>query len=87
MKREAILAGTILTGSTPVYDLVKETVIRPAPGEPLVVPRGAVVVPGARPARGGLASREGLSVYTPLIVKYRDPNADAAATLESTLRA
>jgi len=87
VKREAVLAaGTILTGSTPVYDLVNEMVLRPGPEEPLVIPRGAVVVPGARPARGKFASREGLSVYTPLIVKYRDPHTDAATALESALR-
>lgn len=87
VKREAVLAaGTILTRSTPVYDLVNETVICPGPDEPLVIPRGAVVVPGARPARGKLASREGLSVYTPLIVKYRGPATDAATALESALR-
>jgi len=87
VKREAILAaGTILTGSTPVYDLVHQNVIRAVPGEPLVIPRGAVVVPGSRPARGDFAAREGLSIYTPLIVKYRDPNTDAGAALEAALR-
>ena len=79
-------AGTVLTGSTPVYDLVNETVLRGEEDKPLAIPRGAVVVPGCRPAKGSLASREGLQVYTPIIVKYRDPGTDAAVALESALR-
>jgi 2,3,4,5-tetrahydropyridine-2-carboxylate N-succinyltransferase len=87
VKREAVLAaGTILTRSTPVYDLVNETVLRAGSDSTLVIPRGAVVVPGARPARGKFAARESLSVYTPLIVKYRDPHTDAATALEAALR-
>ena len=87
VKKEAVLApGTILTRSTPVYDLVNETVLRANEDTPLTIPRGAVVVPGSRPARGSLASREGLHLYAPIIVKYRDPGTDAAVALESALR-
>ena len=87
VKKEAVLApGTILTRSTPVYDLVNETVLRSNEDSPLTIPRGAVVVPGSRPARGNLASREGLHLYAPIIVKYRDPGTDAAVALESALR-
>ncbi len=87
VKKEAVLApGTILTRSTPVYDLVNETVLRANEDSPLTIPRGAVVVPGSRPARGNLALREGLHLYAPIIVKYRDPGTDAAVALESALR-
>ncbi|MFQ5743113.1 MAG: 2,3,4,5-tetrahydropyridine-2,6-dicarboxylate N-succinyltransferase [Acidobacteriota bacterium] len=87
VKRDAVVAaGTILTGSTPVYDLVHERVLRGGPGSPLTIPAAAVVVPGSRPARGELAARQGLHLYTPLIVKYRDPGTDAAAALEEALR-
>ena len=87
VKKEAVLAaGTILTRSTPVYDLVNETVLRASEDSPLSIPRGAVVVPGSRPARGSLASREGLHLYAPIIVKYRDPGTDAAVVLERALR-
>lgn len=84
---EAVLApGTLLTRSTPVYDLVNETVLRATAEKPLTIPSRAVVVPGSRPARGELASSEGLHLYTPVIVKYRDHGTDAAVALESALR-
>ena len=85
---EAVLApGTILTKSTPLYDLVHGTVIRGSSGQPLIVPPRAVVVPGSRPARGGeSAERDGVHLYTPVIVKYRDPGTDAALALEDALR-
>jgi 2,3,4,5-tetrahydropyridine-2-carboxylate N-succinyltransferase len=87
IRRGAVLAaGTILTRSTPVYDLVREMVLKGGVDEPLTIPRGAVVVPGSRPAKGELAAREGLHIYTPLIVKYRDPGTDAAVVLERALR-
>ncbi|MEE6282675.1 2,3,4,5-tetrahydropyridine-2,6-dicarboxylate N-succinyltransferase [Georgenia sunbinii] len=77
----AVLApGTILTSRTVVYDLVHEHEVR---GE---VPEGAVVVPGSRPARGDYAQRLGLSLYAPVIVKYRDDSTDAATVLEGALR-
>ncbi|MEW5976099.1 MAG: 2,3,4,5-tetrahydropyridine-2,6-dicarboxylate N-succinyltransferase [Acidobacteriota bacterium] len=81
-----IAAGTILTGSTPVFDLVKEQIYRKTEQSPLTIPRNAVVVPGSRPARGAFASRHQLQIATPLIVKYRDQNTDAATVLEELLR-
>lgn len=77
----AVLApGTVLTASTVIYDLVHETERR---GE---VPAGAVVVPGNRPARGAWAQEQGLTLYAPCIVKYRDAGTDAATVLEDALR-
>jgi 2,3,4,5-tetrahydropyridine-2-carboxylate N-succinyltransferase len=84
---EAVLApGTILTKSTPLYDLVHDTVLRGSGDTPLTVPPRAVVVPGSRPARGGVAERDGVQLYTPVIVKYRDPGTDASLALEEALR-
>jgi 2,3,4,5-tetrahydropyridine-2-carboxylate N-succinyltransferase len=87
VKRRAVLAaGTILTGSTPVYDLPNDRVIEPAPGEPLVIPEGAVVVPGSRPVASGRGREWGLSVATPIIVKYRDERTSARTALETWIR-
>ena len=87
IKRRAVLAaGTIVTGSTPIYDLPNGVIIKPAPGQPLVVPEGAVVVPGARPVTSGKGPEWGLSVATPVIVKYRDAKTDARTELESWIR-
>jgi 2,3,4,5-tetrahydropyridine-2-carboxylate N-succinyltransferase len=87
VKRRAVLAsGTIITGSTPVYDLPHERILRPAPGEPLVVPEGAVVVPGARAVTVGAGKEWGLSLATPVIVKYRDEKTDARTELERWIR-
>jgi 2,3,4,5-tetrahydropyridine-2-carboxylate N-succinyltransferase len=87
VKRRAVLAaGTILTGSTPVYDLPNGRLIEPAPGSPLVVPEGAVVVPGARPVTSGRGREWGLSIATPVIVKYRDERTDARTALEEWIR-
>jgi 2,3,4,5-tetrahydropyridine-2-carboxylate N-succinyltransferase len=84
---EAVLApGTILTKSTPLYDLVHDIVIRGSGEHPLIVPPRAVVVPGSRPARGETAERDGVHLYTPVIVKYRDSGTDAALALEEALR-
>jgi 2,3,4,5-tetrahydropyridine-2,6-dicarboxylate N-succinyltransferase len=85
-QRAVIAAGTILTGSTPVYDLVHGTILKPAPGEPLVVPAGAVVVPGARAVSAGAGTEWGLSLATPVIVKYRDDKTDARTELEKWIR-
>jgi 2,3,4,5-tetrahydropyridine-2-carboxylate N-succinyltransferase len=83
----AVLApGVTLTRSTPIHDLVRERVITAAAGGVLVVPDRAVVVPGARPARGDYAQRAGVLLQTPVIVKYRDPATDAALALEQALR-
>ena len=87
VRRRAVLAsGVVLTGSTAVFDLVKECELRSAAGIPLEIPEGAVVVPGTRPAPGGWAKQKGLSLSAPVIVKYRDEKTDAKTTLESALR-
>ncbi len=85
-KRAVIGAGCILTGSTPVYDMVKGRIYRKERHQPLVVPEGAVVVPGSRKASGDFAAKNNLSIYTPMIVKYRDEKTDAATVLEEALR-
>src|SRR4029434_4947460 len=69
--RAVVGAGTVRTGSTPVYDLVKGEIIRPTADRPLVVPEGAVVVPGARAVTAGKGPDWGLALATPVIVKYR----------------
>jgi 2,3,4,5-tetrahydropyridine-2-carboxylate N-succinyltransferase len=85
-RRAVIGAGTILTGGTPVYDAVKNVVYRKQKDAPLVIPENAVVVPGSRPLAGEWARAQGLSVATPVIVKYRDEKTDAATALEESLR-
>ncbi len=84
--RAVIGAGVVLTGSTPVYDLVRGQIYRKTPDRPLEIPYGAVVVPGARPMRGALAEQHGLQVTTPMIVKYRDEKTDSGTALEEALR-
>ena len=87
VKRRAVLAsGTIITGSTPIYDLPNERIITPEPGQPLVVPEGAVVVPGSRQVTVGKGREWGLSLATPVIVKYRDAKTDARTELERWIR-
>jgi 2,3,4,5-tetrahydropyridine-2,6-dicarboxylate N-succinyltransferase len=87
VRRGAVLAaGTILTGSTPVYDLVKGEIYRRGADAPLEIPAGAVVVPGSRPAAGARAAALGVSLYAPVIVKYRDEKTTAATALEEALR-
>lgn len=87
VKRRAVLAaGVILTRSTPVYDLVKETIHRAGEGGPLVIPEEAVVVPGSRNVTRGAGKEWGVSLYTPVIVKYRDESTDERAQLEDWLR-
>jgi 2,3,4,5-tetrahydropyridine-2-carboxylate N-succinyltransferase len=87
VKRRAVLAsGVVLTGSTPLYDLPNERVIEAAPGQPLIVPEGAVVVPGSRPITTGRGREWGLAVSTPIIVKYRDERTDARTALEQWIR-
>lgn len=85
-KRAVLAAGTILTASTPLYDLTTGTIIRAAPGEPLIVPEGAVVVPGTRPVTAGPGKEWGLAVATPIIVKYRDEQTSARTALEEWIR-
>jgi 2,3,4,5-tetrahydropyridine-2-carboxylate N-succinyltransferase len=84
--RAVIGAGTIITGSTPIYDLVNSKILRKAADAPLVVPRNAVVVPGTRPARGSFAIEQHLHIACPVIVKYRDDSTDATTALEELLR-
>jgi 2,3,4,5-tetrahydropyridine-2,6-dicarboxylate N-succinyltransferase len=87
VRRRAVLAaGTILTRGTPVYDVVNSTVLRATADTPLIIPEGAVVVPGSRAVTGGYGKEMGLSVYTPVIVKYRDEKTDLSTTLEEVLR-
>ena len=85
-ERAVLAAGVVLTRGTPVFDLVREAVYRGDAHRPLEIPAGAVVVPGARRVRGKWAEGEGLSLQTPVIVKYRDEHTDLATTLESLLR-
>jgi 2,3,4,5-tetrahydropyridine-2-carboxylate N-succinyltransferase len=79
-------AGVVLTRATPVYDIVREQVYRSSPGAPLVIPENAVVVPGSRAIAKGKAAEWGLSLYTPVIVKYRDEKTHGSIELEDLLR-
>jgi 2,3,4,5-tetrahydropyridine-2-carboxylate N-succinyltransferase len=85
-ERAVLAAGTILTGSTPVYDLVREQIYRRTEDAPLEIPAGAVVVPGSRAVTGERGREWGLSLYAPVIVKYRDEKTDRAVQLEDYLR-
>jgi 2,3,4,5-tetrahydropyridine-2-carboxylate N-succinyltransferase len=84
--RAVLGTGVLLNGSSKVYDLVNERVLAREGDAPLEIPRGAVVIPGSRPAKGAFAEQHGLQVSTPLIVKYRDDKTDASAALEEALR-
>jgi 2,3,4,5-tetrahydropyridine-2-carboxylate N-succinyltransferase len=84
--RAVVGAGTILTGSTPVYDLVHGEIIKPTPDRPLIIPQGAVVVPGGRAVTAGKGPEWGLSLATPVIVKYRDSRTDTRTELEAWIR-
>jgi 2,3,4,5-tetrahydropyridine-2-carboxylate N-succinyltransferase len=87
VRRRAVLAaGTILTRGTPVYDVVKEAILKATAEIPLIIPEGAVVVPGSRAVTAGYGKQVGLSVYTPVIVKYRDEKTDLSTALEDLLR-
>ncbi|MGD2045417.1 MAG: 2,3,4,5-tetrahydropyridine-2,6-dicarboxylate N-succinyltransferase [Gemmatimonadota bacterium] len=87
VRRRAVLgAGVVLTRGTPVFDLVKETVHRAAEGKPLEIPEDAVVVAGSRAVSSTWARDQGVSLYTPVIVKYRDEKTDLATALEGWLR-
>ena len=85
-RRAVIGAGVVLTRGTPVYDLVRQAIHRAQGSTPLIIPENAVVVPGARAVKDEWGRREGLSLQTPVIVKYRDEKTDAATALESWLR-
>jgi len=79
-------AGTILTRSTPLYDLVHNQVYKATDEKPLEVPENAVVVPGSRAVKEGKGPEWNLSLYTPVIVKYRDEKTDQRIELEEWLR-
>ncbi len=85
-KRAVLAAGTVLTRGTPVYDVVNGVVLRAEGETPLIIPEGAVVVPGARAVSKGKGQEWGLSVYTPVIVKYRDEKTELSLALEDLLR-
>jgi 2,3,4,5-tetrahydropyridine-2-carboxylate N-succinyltransferase len=85
-ERAVIGAGVVLTRGTPVFDLVRETVYRGTAERPLEIPSDAVVVPGARKVSSRWGEGEGLSLQTPVIVKYRDDKTDSATALEGWLR-
>jgi 2,3,4,5-tetrahydropyridine-2-carboxylate N-succinyltransferase len=84
--RAVLGAGTILTRSTPLYDIVRGEVYRATAEKPLEVPENAVVVPGSRAVKKGHAAEWNLSLYTPVIVKYRDEKTDRGIELEEWLR-
>jgi 2,3,4,5-tetrahydropyridine-2-carboxylate N-succinyltransferase len=79
-------AGTILTASMLLYDLVQDRIYRREGDRPLEVPAGAVVVPGSRAVLSGTGLRQGLQLYAPVIVKYRDEKTDLSTRLEELLR-
>jgi 2,3,4,5-tetrahydropyridine-2-carboxylate N-succinyltransferase len=87
VKRRAVLgSGTILNRSTPVFDVVRNAIYKAGNDEPLVIPEGAVVVPGSRAFASGPGKEWGLSVAAPVIVKYRDEKTEARVQLEDVLR-
>ena len=85
-KNAVIAAGVNLTSSTRLYDVPNEAVHSATEDDPLEVPEGAVVVPGSRPIDSDFGEEHGLSLYAPVIVKYRDAKTDAATVLEDALR-
>lgn len=87
VREKAVLAsGVILTRATPVFDLVNNTIIKSDGEKPLEIPTGAVVVQGSRQISSGFGKENGLSIYAPIIVKYRDGKTDASTKLEDYLR-
>jgi 2,3,4,5-tetrahydropyridine-2-carboxylate N-succinyltransferase len=87
VRKGAVLAsGTILTRGTPVFDLANGTILRASAELPLIIPENAVVVPGSRVVSRGKGAEWGLSLYAPVIVKYRDEKTDLSTTLEDLLR-
>jgi 2,3,4,5-tetrahydropyridine-2-carboxylate N-succinyltransferase len=85
-EKSVLASGVILTGSTPVFDLVRGEIYKKTADSPLEIPAGAVVVPGARQVTNEIGRNWGLSLYAPVIVKYRDERTDAATKLEDYLR-
>ena len=87
VKRRAVLGtGTILNRSTPVFDLVRNTIYRAGESGPLVIPEGALLVPGSRAISSGPGKEWGLSIYAPIILKYRDDKTEGRVQLEDILR-
>jgi len=87
VRQRAVLgSGVILNGSTPVYDIVRGEIYRKTKDKPLEIPEGAVVVPGSRALHSQQARKWELSLYAPIIIKYRDEKTDAATALEQALR-
>ena len=87
IRNSAVIApGVILTGATPVYDLIHDRIIRKTDVKPLEIPENAVVVSGTRQITKGLGKKLGLSLYTPVIVKYRDKKTDRSVKIEDLLR-
>ncbi len=85
-KRAVLASGVILTASTKVFDLVNERVIQASEGKPLEIPESAVLVSGARTIDTNFGKKYGLSIYSPVIIKYRDEKTDAKTALEEALR-
>jgi len=85
-ERAILAAGVIVTGSTPVFDVIRGEVYRRQGERPLEIPSGSVVVPGSRALTSGPGREWGVSLYTPVIIKYRDEKTDASAQLEELLR-
>lgn len=85
-ERAVLASGVILTSSTKVYDLVNEQVLKSEPGKPLEIPASAVVVPGSRAVQNEFGRKHGLSIASPMIIKYRDAKTDAKTALEDLLR-
>src|SRR5436305_5448030 len=84
--RAVLGSGVVLTRATPVYDIVREQIYRATAGQPLIIPENAVVVPGSRAVKKGAAAEWNVSLYTPVIVKYRDEKTDQGIELEDWLR-
>lgn len=85
-ERAVLASGVILTSSTKVYDLVNEQILKSEPGRPLEIPASAVVVPGSRAVQSEFGRKHGLSIASPMIIKYRDAKTDAKTALEDLLR-
>ncbi|MCS6807233.1 MAG: 2,3,4,5-tetrahydropyridine-2,6-dicarboxylate N-succinyltransferase [Bacteroidota bacterium] len=85
-KRAVLGSGVILNSSTKIFDIVHNRMLEADEHTPLEVPEGAVIVSGTRPLANSFAQQQGLAVYTPIIVKYRDAQTDAKTVLESALR-
>ena len=85
-RRAVIAAGVIMTGGTPVYDIVNSKIYKKSANELLVIPENAVVVAGNRHLHQPFAKEHHLSVYAPVIIKYRDEKTDASTVLEESLR-